>query len=188
MSSASHSATPLTATTAVVVMGVAGCGKTTVGKLLADRRGVPFLDADAFHSAENVAKMRSGQPLTDDDRLPWLHALGDALAQYHATGVVLACSALRVLYRDTLRRRFDDLQNTNAKLQFVFLDVSRDVARRRVAARSGHFFAASDALIENQFATLEPLDPRVEGDAVVIEVGESTTVDQVVERVQKHLS
>ena len=130
----------------VVVMGVTGSGKTTVGAALARRLGVPFADADEFHSAANVAKMSAGIPLEDADRWPWLRAVGSWLAAQE--GGVVSCSALRRAYRDALRGRAPDAF-------FVHLHGDRETVRRRVAGRAGHFMPES--LVDSQFAALEPL-------------------------------
>ena len=140
---AASSAPPL-----VTVMGVAGSGKTTVGAALAQRLRVPFADGDDFHPRANVTKMAAGTPLTDADRVPWLRALADWLAEHDTTGGVLSCSALRREYRDVLR-------SDAARTVFVHLDGSPEVVARRVEGRPGHFMPAS--LVESQFATLEPL-------------------------------
>ena len=125
-----------------VIMGVAGCGKSTVAAAAATRLDARFVDADAVHSPANVAKMSAGIALTDDDRWPWLIALRTEL---QAGNVVVACSALRRSYRDLLR--------VAGHVVFVFLDITVDEARRRVGARTGHFMGA--AMIDSQFATLE---------------------------------
>jgi gluconokinase len=131
----------------VVVMGVSGSGKTTVGAALADALRLPFVDGDALHPAANVAKMAAGIPLDDADRAPWLDAVGAVLA---AGPVVVACSALRRVYRDRLRLAAPELL-------LVFLDGSREVLAQRMAARPGHFMPAS--LLDSQLATLERPDP-----------------------------
>ena len=138
----------------LVVMGVTGCGKTTVGKVLAERLKVPFGDADDFHSPANVAKMQAGSPLTDADRVPWLHAIGAWLAEHRDTGAVATCSALRRSYRDALRDRAPDVF-------FVHLHGDRETARERVSGRRGHFMPSS--LVDSQFDTLEPLEPDERG-------------------------
>ncbi len=132
-------------TASIVVMGVAGCGKTSVGEALARQLKWPFIEGDAHHSAASIAKMQAGQALTDDDRWGWLDRLGGLL---QAPGpVVLSCSALKRVYRDRLRA-------AHPPLQFVFIDISRSLALTRVAARaSGHIFPAS--LVDSQFNTLE---------------------------------
>jgi len=132
----------------LVIMGVSGCGKTTVGAALSQRLGLPFADADDFHSPANIAKMSAGIPLDDRDRLPWLAALGGWLAQRQPTGGLLSCSALKRTYRDALRA-------SCPTLTFIHLDPPADVVRRRMAGRLGHFMPAS--LIDSQFQSLERL-------------------------------
>ena len=105
MDSAPNSADPVSAAPLLVVMGVSGSGKRTVGAALAQRLRVPFADADDFHGEANIAKMSAGIPLDDDDRLPWLRSIGAWLAEHAATGGVMSCSALKRSYRDILRRR-----------------------------------------------------------------------------------
>jgi gluconokinase len=156
----------------VILAGVSGSGKTTVGRLLADRLGWPFADGDSFHPAANVAKMAAGIPLTDDDRWPWLAAIGawmDARIAVGGSGVV-ACSALKRRYRDVLRRG-------RPEVRLVFLAVSRDEDLARLRARSGHFFPA--ALMDSQFSDLEPPGPD-EG-ALVLAARESP--DELVEQI-----
>jgi gluconokinase len=132
----------------VVVMGVSGSGKTTVGQLLAARLGVPFVDGDSLHPPANVAKMASGVPLDDDDRAPWLRAIGETLADTSPEGVVVACSALKRAYRDLIRAEAPGAV-------FAELDGTREVLAARMAARPGHFMPVS--LLDSQLATLEPL-------------------------------
>ncbi|MFY3386233.1 gluconokinase [Paracidovorax sp. MALMAid1276] len=134
----------------LVVMGVAGCGKSSLGQVCARQLGLPLLEGDDFHSAANISKMRSGVPLSDDDRQAWLNALANQLLA-HPSGVVLTCSALRQRYRDQLRAAVPGLR-------FVFLALTQDAARERVAARPGHLFPVS--LVASQFETLE--DPSAE--------------------------
>lgn len=154
----------------VVVMGVSGSGKSTVGAALAQRLRVPFADADDLHPEENVAKMARGEPLDDADRWPWLEEVGRWLAAHPASGSggVVSCSALKRAYRDVLR---DHAPGAG----FVLLHGSREVIQRRQAVRPGHFMPA--ALLDSQFATLEPFDPDEDG--VVIDVAQS--VDAIVE-------
>lgn len=132
----------------IMVMGVSGSGKTTIGTLLASELGVPFLDADDLHLPANKEKMRSGQPLTDEDRIPWFHQVGRAITERTAEGpgCVTACSALKRRYRDLLRGHVPDL---------VFVYLRADVAdlRRRLATRRHEFMSPS--LLESQLATLE---------------------------------
>lgn len=132
----------------IVVMGVSGSGKSTVGAALAQRLGVSFADADDFHPQANIAKMTKGIPLDDDDRYPWLDAIGFWLAQHSDVGGVMSCSALKRKYRDQLRKHCPSTQ-------FVHLSGSPEVIARRQASRPGHFMPAS--LMASQFATLEPL-------------------------------
>lgn len=131
-------------------MGVAGCGKSSLGQACADSLGWRLLEGDDYHAAESVAKMRAGIPLTDSDRDGWLATLGDLL-QTSGGGVVLTCSALRQRYRDRLRAAVPGLR-------FAFLQLDQDTALARVAARAGHLFPPS--LVASQFATLE--DPGAE--------------------------
>ncbi|MEU7901702.1 gluconokinase [Actinoplanes sp. NPDC049118] len=133
----------------IVVMGVAGCGKSTIGELLARRLGLEYAEADVFHPPANVAKMAGGRPLDDEDRLPWLAAIGDHLRYRAGTGVVVSCSALKRSYRDRLRA-------AAPRAWFVHLVLDEATAARRVSSRPGHFMPAS--LVASQFAALEPLD------------------------------
>jgi gluconokinase len=149
-------------------MGVSGSGKSTVGAAVAQRLRVPFADADDFHPPANIAKMTAGQALDDDDRRPWLEAIGEWLAA-HPDGAVISCSALKRSYRDQLRAHAPDVA-------FLHLQGERDVIARRQASRPGHFMPAS--LLTSQFATLEPLQPDERG--VVIDVDQS--VDAVVQQ------
>lgn len=129
-------------------MGVSGSGKSTVGRLLADRLDIPFADADDLHPAANVEKMAAGIPLTDDDRAPWLTLVGRTLAKSDCTGVVVACSALKRVYRDLIRE-------SAPRAIFAELQARPEVLRARMEAREGHFMPAS--LLKSQLATLEPL-------------------------------
>jgi gluconokinase len=136
----------------VVIAGVAGSGKTTIGVQLARRLGWTFADGDEFHPAANVAKMRAGIPLTDADRTPWLAAITAWMDDIIASGqsAVLACSALRHSYREELLSGRD-------QAVMVFLEVSREQDEARVSHRKGHFFA--EPLVASQYAALEPPDP-----------------------------
>ncbi len=140
----------------VVVMGVSGSGKSTVGAALARRLRVPFLDADTLHPAANVAKMTAGEPLNDADRYPWLDRVGEWLAG-HRDGGVASCSALKREYRDRLRAHC-------SRVEFLYLNGSPELIGRRLAARSGHFMPA--ALLRSQFDALEPLGPDEHGVSV----------------------
>lgn len=148
----------------VVVMGVCGCGKTTVGRALARALDYEFLDADDFHPEANVAKMAKGVALTDDDRWPWLDRLVAAVRERAASGrgVVLACSALKEAYRARLRR------GTDAPDEFKLVYLKGDAATiaLRLGARSGHYMPAS--LLASQFAALEEPD-----NAIVVDIRQS---------------
>lgn len=135
-----------------VVMGVAGAGKTTVGERLAERLGWEFIEGDRLHPPQNVAKMQSGHPLTDADRMPWLAAIAQAIDVWRAAGSrgVITCSALK---RDYRRR----IIGGQADVRLVYLDGSRELIGERLAARRGHFMPA--ALLDSQFAALEPPGP-----------------------------
>ncbi len=141
-----------------IVMGVSGCGKTAVGKMLADRIAFPFHDADDFHSQSNLEKMNSGIPLTDEDRVPWLFDLAVHVAQWNRHGgAVLACSALKKQYRDMLD------WNGKEEVAYIHLKGDRDLILGRMKDRTDHFFPPS--LLESQFRDLE--EP---GDAVTVSI------------------
>jgi len=152
----------------VVVMGVTGSGKTTVGSLLAQQLGWEFADADSFHSPENVEKMRLGIPLGDGDRAPWLDSLRHAIEQWIAEhkNVVLACSALKKSYRQHLF--------VNSEVKLVYLKGSYDLIYRRLQLRHGHF--ASKKILAGQFADLQEPDDAITleidqpGEAIVTEI------------------
>ena len=144
----------------LVVMGVSGSGKTTVGEELAARLGVPSADADAFHPQANVDKMSSGEALDDDDRQPWLEAIGDWLHEHADTGCVVGCSALKRSYRDLLRDR-------EPRTEFLHLHGSREVIAARQSARKDHFMPAS--LLQSQFDILEPLEDDEAGMVVDVD-------------------
>ncbi|WP_431266600.1 gluconokinase [Roseateles chitinivorans] len=147
-------------------MGVAGCGKTSVGQALAQALHWPFIEGDAHHAPASIAKMQAGRPLTDEDRWGWLERLGQMLAEQ--SPVVLSCSALKRAYRDRLRRACPSLR-------FVFIDIDRALALQRVADRADrHFF--SSTLVDSQFATLES---PVGEPGVVAVPATLTVVDQV---------
>ncbi|WP_427174993.1 gluconokinase, GntK/IdnK-type [Arthrobacter sp. 92] len=148
-------------------MGVSGCGKTTIGDLVARELGIPFLDGDSLHPVENVAKMAAGTPLTDEDRWPWLATVGSELAAAGSGGLVLACSALRRSYRDAIRAQAPDTV-------FLHLHGSKEVLRARTEGRTGHFMPP--ALLESQLATLEPLEADEAG--LVVDI--AARVKQVV--------
>lgn len=144
----------------VVAMGVSGSGKSTVGAALAQRLRVPFADADDFHPPANIAKMTAGHALDDDDRYPWLEAIGEWLVAHREAGGVMSCSALKRKYRDQLRHHVPSVE-------FLHLHGSPEVIARRQASRPGHFMPAS--LLASQFATLEPLAPDERGQVVDVD-------------------
>ncbi|SCB58307.1 gluconate kinase, SKI family [Rhizobium aethiopicum] len=155
---------------AVVVMGVSGCGKSSVGERIAVQYGLPFLEGDQLHPAVNVEKMAKGIPLTDNDRLPWLDRIGEEVraAQKASQGLVISCSALKRNYRDRLR------QAAGGHLAFVFLEGSREILLSRMQARQGHFMPAS--LLDSQLQTLEP--PT--GEPGVVTVAIDSALDDMV--------
>lgn len=141
-----------------IVMGVSGCGKSTVGEALAERLGLAFYDADAYHPDANRRKMAAGTPLNDLDRRPWLETLAQNIAQWNASGggdgggAVLACSALKQAYRNILARR--------GGVTFIYLAGPRELLAQRLEDRAGHFFPAD--LLDSQLATLEPPRDAIE--------------------------
>lgn len=157
----------------VIVMGVVGSGKTTVGKLLASELGWQFADADAFHPASNVEKIRHGVPLTDEDREPWLGQLRAAILRWIEEGqsTVLACSALKSSYRAQLQ--------VDPQVHFVYLKGSRELIAERLRARHGHF--AGEAILASQMADLE--EPEA---ASQVEI--SATPAYIVDRIRKALA
>jgi gluconokinase len=156
----------------VIVMGVTGSGKTTVGEMLAQRLGSEFADADDFHSAANKDKMHRGIPLTDADRMPWLASIHDYLAKENGEGrsVVLGCSALKRSYREMLREKLS--------VRLVYLKGSYEVIDAHLRKRKGHF--ADDKILAAQFADLE--EPT---DAIVVDV--RLKPEQIVEEIYKQL-
>ena len=160
----------------VVVGGIAGSGKTTVGQLLARRLGWEFADGDKFHTAAAVAKMQAGVPLTDDDRWPWLDAIGAWIDQEDAAGksAVVACSALRRSYRDRLRAG-------RPELRMFFLVVGHEADEARLSSRRGHFFP--EKLLDSQFATLELPEPSEE----VTLIPTTGTPDQTADEILRDL-
>ena len=139
----------------LIVAGVAGSGKTTVGELLARRLGWAFADGDSFHPPRNVAKMHAGVPLTDDDRWPWLRAIVAWMDERAAAGesAIVACSALKRRYRELL-------MSGEAQTRLVFLVIPHDADEARIGARHGHFFPQQ--LLDSQYAVLELPDPATE--------------------------
>ena len=152
----------------IVIMGVAGSGKSSVGAELAKRLGMPFRDADEFHPQANINKMSAGIPLTDGDRWPWLDAIGEALGGADGR-LIVACSALRRIYRDRL------MQTAGRAVIFVWLDGSPETIAARMNARRHHFMPPS--LLDSQFATLEPPTP----DELALRVSIELPLDEVVD-------
>jgi carbohydrate kinase (thermoresistant glucokinase family) len=160
---------------AIVVMGVSGAGKSAVGQGLAERLGWRFAEGDALHPARNVAKMKSGQPLTDADRAPWLAAVAQVIGTWRQRGEhgVITCSALKKVYREQISDRGD--------VRLVFLEGPREVIAGRVGARQRHFMPPT--LLDSQFATLEPPGP----DENPITVGINRPVEGVIESIIRAL-
>jgi carbohydrate kinase (thermoresistant glucokinase family) len=160
------------ANTHLVVMGVSGCGKSTVGQALARQLGWTFADGDDFHSPENVAKMSAGVPLTDEDRWPWLDAIVAWTTGQDAAGrsTIVPCSALRRSYRDRLR-------TAPGRTLFVHLSGSAELLAQRLSSRSDHFMRAT--MLASQLATLEPLEPDEAGFVVDIDGVPQSIVEQV---------
>ncbi|MGA1837313.1 gluconokinase [Herbiconiux sp. 11R-BC] len=155
----------------IVVGGVSGAGKSTVGRALAARLGAGFVDADELHSAAAVATMASGVPLTDLDRWPWLDRVAAVLRDAPPEGVVVACSALRRIYRDRIRLIAPDAA-------FVQLTGSRELLTERITARTAHYMPAS--LLESQLALVEPLGDDEKGAALDVALPPGALVDDVV--------
>ena len=159
----------------VVVMGVSGAGKTTVGRLLAEELGVPYGEADDFHPRANIAKMSAGVPLDDDDRAPWLDVIAAWAREHTDTGGVVSCSALKRRYRDRLRAMAPGLV-------FVHLRGGREVIARRLAVRKGHFMPS--ALLDSQLAALEPLGDDEDGIIAEIVADPRTIARQVAQKLR----
>ncbi|MGH6861513.1 MAG: gluconokinase [Phyllobacterium sp.] len=152
----------------VVVMGVSGSGKTSVGEAIAAVLGLPFVEGDLLHPKTNVEKMSAGIPLTDEDRWPWLDKIGAELAGA-GKGIIVSCSALKRVYRARLRQR------AGGSLAFVFLDGSLEVLRDHMGRRTGHFMPLS--MLNSQLATLEP--PT--GEPLVLRQDIASPVDHIVQ-------
>jgi gluconokinase len=156
----------------LLVCGVSGSGKTTIGASLAERLGWVYAEADAFHPAANVAKMAAGHPLDDADRAPWLAAIGAYIDQTTLAGrpAVVTCSALKRAYRDELR-------HGRPNVQLIFLEASFELIRDRLQARAGHFFPAD--LLASQFRDLEPPEPEEHVLEVAVDEGAEKVVDRL---------
>ena len=151
----------------IVVMGVSGSGKSTVGEKLADALKLPFLEGDSLHPQSNVDKMVAGIPLQDEDRWPWLDQIGEQLAAAH-DGIVVSCSSLKKSYRDRMRAA------SGGSLMFVFLDGSFDVLHQHMGQRTGHFMPVK--MLESQLATLEsPV-----GEALVFRADVADPIEKIV--------
>jgi gluconokinase len=159
----------------VVLMGVSGSGKTTIGTLLAERTGTVFADADDYHPAANKAKMAAGTPLNDEDRQPWLETLNGLMRGWYTSGAggVLACSALKEKYRATLAAGMPE-----GAVQFVLLDGSREMIEERLGQRPGHFF--NPKLLESQLTTLEKPQGAL---SVVNDKAPEVIVDEILKEV-----
>jgi len=160
----------------LIIFGVSGAGKTTVGKLLARELGWSFIEADDFHPAANIEKMRSGHPLTDKDRWPWLEQLRQQIERSFSAGenAVLACSALKRAYRDRLR--------VSDEVKFVFLSGDYALVEKQLRSRHGHFMNA--ALLQSQFDDLE--EPKADENVLTIKLG--GTPEEIVERIKAKLN
>ncbi|MCO5971523.1 gluconokinase [Actinoallomurus soli] len=157
----------------VLIMGVSGSGKTTIGAMLAGRLGWKYAEADDFHPPANVEKMHAGVPLTDEDRWPWLRAIGAWMHEQTGPAVV-TCSALKRKYRDVLRESRSDLH-------LVYLDGSKELIAARLAARHGHFFPRQ--LLDSQFADLEI--PAPDEDALAVSIDQP--IEAIVEEIHRRL-
>jgi gluconokinase len=162
---------------ALIVMGVSGSGKTTIGEQLAVRIGWRYEDADTFHPANNVAKMSAGQPLTDEDRWPWLRAIAAEIDHTIDAGarIVIGCSALRRVYRDLLVHGRDDIR-------IVYLQGTQALIAGRLGQRTGHFMPPG--LLTSQFRTLEPPTPDEHAVTVSVDAPAETIVDNILKQLQ----
>jgi gluconokinase len=162
---------------ALIVMGVSGSGKSTIGEKLAERLGWSFEDGDKFHPASNVAKMSAGQPLTDEDRWPWLQAIANEIDRVCEAGghVVIACSALKRAYRDVLVHGRSDVR-------IIYLKGTEELIASRLALRKGHFMPPG--LLASQFKTLEPPDSSENPIAVPIDAPVDAIVDDIVRQLR----
>lgn len=159
----------------MVVMGVAGSGKTTIGEALARAIGATYVDGDQLHPPANIAKMSAGIPLSDEDRWPWLAKVGETLRQGNQT-ILVGCSALKRAYRDFIT------ESAGAPVLFIYLDGSRELISRRMRERTGHFMPAS--LLDSQFATLEVPGPDENAIAVAIDAPLDRIVESIADRIR----
>jgi gluconokinase len=158
---------------AAVVMGVASCGKTSVGELLAEKLNAHFIEGDRLHPATNVAKMSAGYPLTDEDRWPWLKAIGESLAGKEAA--VASCSALKRVYREAIAK------GAHRPVYFIYLYGSRELLEQRIGARKGHFMPAS--LLDSQLQTLQ----EPEASELAIKLNISMSAEELADRAKAWL-
>ncbi|NLS00229.1 gluconokinase [Rhizobium sp. P38BS-XIX] len=162
---------------AIIIMGVSGSGKSSIGEGVAEKLGIHFIEGDALHPAANVEKMSKGIPLTDEDRWPWLETIGREIAASLAKGegIAVSCSALKRVYRERLRA------SAGGHLYFIYLDGSKELLTKRMGERKGHFMPAS--LLESQLQTLEI--PTGEPGVVTVDI--DTTIDAIVDASVKSL-
>jgi len=161
-------------TSVIIIMGVSGSGKTTIGKMIAQRLGLPFFDGDDYHPVENVSKMKAGQPLDDDDRFPWLTRLHEiAMNHVSENGCVIACSALKEAYRQLLMNGISD------QVTWIFLDGDYDLINERMHARDDHYMKAS--MLKSQFETLQRPEYAI---CVSIEQEPEMIVDQILTQLE----
>lgn len=158
----------------VVLMGVSGCGKSTIGSILAEDTGFPFFDGDDFHPPENVSKMSSGEPLTDKDRIAWINAICDHLNKLRTPTAFLACSALTSFIRSYFQSRL------NRQHHFIFLDGERNLILERMRGRGVHFMKPD--MLDSQFAALEDPGP----DAIRIAI--TSSPEEVAKSIRQQLS
>ena len=160
-----------------IVMGVSGCGKSTIGKMLSERLEIPFYDADDFHPQVNIDKMASGHPLQDEDRWPWLEAIAVEIIKWSSSkGAVLACSALKEVYRERL---FSKSAFAKAKQHFIYLDADFETISSRLASRKNHFF--DPALLQSQFDTLEVPSYGIHIDVTLEKEAITNRVQQIIQ-------
>jgi gluconokinase len=158
-----------------IVMGVSGCGKTSVGEGLSQSTGTRFIDGDALHPKANVDKMSAGNPLTDEDRWPWLEAIGREFAN-SPEPLIIGCSALKRSYRDRIRH------HAGAKVTFIYLTGTREIISKRMQARKDHFMPPT--LLDSQFAALEP--PATDENSISIDIDQP--LEAIIARAAHHLS
>jgi len=168
---------PASRLAAIVVMGVSGAGKSTVGRIVAARLNCAFRDADSFHPKANIEKMSRGEPLTDEDRWPWLQAIAVYIAEHRAAGTrcVVTCSALKRVYRDMVTNK------QSADVRLVYLKGDFDLIAARLKARKGHFMPP--ALLHSQFDALE--EPGADEHAIMVSIG--ATPEEIAGKVAKRL-